>query len=70
MGIKLYKNNGLAEFIDMTKTSDLYINHSANTLGFFDFDLEGDLDIYVSTNGNNQLFRNNSDGTFTDISNV
>lgn len=70
LGIKLYKNNGLAEFTDMTKTSDLYINHSANKLGFFDFDLEGDLDIYVSTNGNNQLFRNNSDGTFTDISNV
>ena len=70
LGTKLYKNNGLAEFIDMTQLSDLNINNSVNKLGLFDFDLEGDLDIYVSRNGSNQLFRNNSDGTFTDISNI
>ena len=69
-GVKLYKNNGLAEFVDMTQPSDLFINNPINKLGLFDFDLEGDLDIYVSRNGNNQLFRNNSDGTFTDISSV
>ena len=70
LGVKLYKNNGLAEFVDMAQQSGLYINHSVNKLGFFDFDLEGDLDIYVSKNGNNQLYRNNSDGTFTDVSNI
>ena len=70
LGVKLYKNNGNAEFVDMTQSSDLYINNSINKLGFFDFDLEGDLDIYVSRDGSNQLYRNNSDGTFTDISNI
>ena len=68
LGIKIYKNNGLAEFVDMSKSSGIYINNYPNNLGFFDYDLEGDLDMYISSNGNNQLFRNNSDGTFTDIS--
>ena len=26
-GVKLYKNNGLAEFVDMTQPSDLFINN-------------------------------------------
>jgi FG-GAP repeat. len=68
LGIKIYKNNGFAEFVDMSKSSGIYINNYPNNLGFFDYDLEGDLDMYISSNGNNQLFRNNSDGTFTDIS--
>ena len=70
LGIKVYKNNGLAEFVDMSKPSGVYIDNYPNNIGFFDFDLEGDLDMYISSNGNNQLFRNNSDGTFTDISTI
>ncbi|HEX7615780.1 MAG TPA: VCBS repeat-containing protein, partial [Thermoanaerobaculia bacterium] len=35
---------------------------------FFDFDLDGDLDVYLSGAGRpDQLLRNNLDGTFTDV---
>ncbi len=35
----------------------------------FDYDLDGDVDIYVGTYGSslNQLFQNNNDGTFTEV---
>jgi hypothetical protein len=32
-----------------------------------DFDVDGDLDLYVAEYGNDSLFRNNGDGTFTDV---
>ncbi|MDL2718846.1 MAG: FG-GAP-like repeat-containing protein, partial [Acidobacteriota bacterium] len=36
---------------------------------FFDFDLDGDLDVYLCGGGKpDQLLRNNLDGTFTDVS--
>jgi hypothetical protein len=33
-----------------------------------DFDNDGFVDLYVTSFGTNQLFRNNGDGTFTDVS--
>ena len=32
-----------------------------------DYDNDGDLDIFVPNYGHNQLYRNNADGTFTDV---
>ncbi|MDH4073036.1 MAG: VCBS repeat-containing protein, partial [Gammaproteobacteria bacterium] len=32
-----------------------------------DFDVDGDLDLYVAEYGHDSLFRNNGDGTFTDV---
>jgi hypothetical protein len=32
-----------------------------------DFDTDGDLDLYVAAYGNDMLYRNNGDGTFTDV---
>lgn len=32
-----------------------------------DFDVDGDLDLYVAEYGNDTLFQNNGDGTFTDV---
>ena len=32
-----------------------------------DYDNDGDLDIFVPNYGHNQLYRNNGDGTFTDV---
>jgi hypothetical protein len=32
-----------------------------------DYDNDGDLDIFVPNYGHNQLYRNNNDGTFTDV---
>jgi len=32
-----------------------------------DYDVDGDLDLYVAEYGDDSLFRNNGDGTFTDV---
>ncbi len=83
----LYQNQRSGFFRDMTYVSGLGVS-SLLSLGFgtnfFDFDLDGDLDIYV-TNGHvldnvelfkdnityaqpDQLFGNNGQGFFTDVS--
>ena len=35
-----------------------------------DYDNDGDADIYITTLEHNRLFRNNSDGTFTDVTEI
>ncbi|MFB3040345.1 MAG: FG-GAP-like repeat-containing protein [Candidatus Poribacteria bacterium] len=83
----LYRNNGDATFTDVIHETNLgkasYLFLGFGT-GFFDYDNDGHLDIFVA-NGHvsnnieqisdvithaqpNQLFRNNGDGTFTDVS--
>ena len=34
---------------------------------FADLDLDGDLDLFITTSSQNRLYRNNSDGTFIEI---
>jgi hypothetical protein len=36
-------------------------------VSFADFDNDGDLDLFVPANGKARLYRNNNDGTFTDV---
>lgn len=71
---KLYRNNGNGTFSDLTNTA--LTNDLAWTSGGFwgDYDNDRDQDLYVvnyqigaSTPGNNDLFRNNGDGSFTKI---
>lgn len=89
---RLWINNGLnsegePEFSE--KAEEYGIAHDGQSVnaGFFDYDLDGDLDLYVLNNtltqrmntqyrpkitdgtaGNNdRLFRNNGNGTFTDV---
>lgn len=89
---RLFVNQGLQEngellFIDMAEAygidDDSYSVHAA----FFDYDLDGDLDLYIMNNfendrlsssyrpkvndgtaaSNDDLYRNNGDGTFTNV---
>jgi hypothetical protein len=95
---QLYRNNGGGAFTDVTTEAGVAGGNRWHTsAGFFDYDNDGDLDLYVVNyldyhlDGNpycglkkegyrlycdvrmfdgvaDQLFRNNGDGTFTDVS--
>lgn len=56
----LYLNNGTGNFTGMFTQNNLGINVNANaeSTTFVDYDNDGDLDIYVSVNGDNQLWNN------------
>jgi hypothetical protein len=93
----LYRNNGDGTFSDVTVQSKMDVKGWACSAGFFDYNNDGFLDLFVtrymvwnfSLNINcgpkipggraychpdnfksisNYLFRNNGDGTFTDVS--
>jgi hypothetical protein len=95
----LYRNNGNGTFTDVTSTAGVAGERSewSTSTGFFDFDRDGDLDLYVANyldyrlDDNpycgltkagyrmychptmfdgiaDRLFRNNGNGTFTDVS--
>jgi hypothetical protein len=95
----LYRNNGNGTFTDVTARAGVAggATEWSSSAGFFDYDRDGDLDLYVANyldyqpNDNpycgfkkpgyrtycapaifdgkaDRLFRNNGDGTFTDVS--
>jgi hypothetical protein len=66
----LLRNNGDGTFIDVTHEAGL-AEPAFQTLSaaWADFDNDGYLDLFLGhENGPNQLFHNNGDGTFTDVS--
>jgi hypothetical protein len=70
-GGSLYRNNGDGTFTDVSVTAGLDI--ATNTFGIVtgDYNNDGFADVYVTRAGfyvgEGQLFRNNGDGTFTDV---
>lgn len=64
----LYKNNGNGTFTDVTAGSglDAYTGYGQG-VSIVDFDNDGWPDIYITAYGGNRLFRNNGNGTFTDV---
>jgi VCBS repeat protein/ASPIC/UnbV protein len=68
---RLFHNLGDGTFEDVTVASGVFgTDDSAHDVAglWCDFDGDGDLDLYVSAwIGENRLYRNNGDGTFTDI---
>ncbi len=70
-GGSLYRNNGDGTFTDVSVTSGL--DGATNTFGIAvgDYDNDGFVDVYVTRAGfyvgEGQLYHNNGDGTFTDV---
>jgi tetratricopeptide (TPR) repeat protein len=65
----LLRNNCNGTFTDVTKEAGLAEPTSTQTAVWADINNDGLLDLYVGTeNGPNQLFLNQGDGTFKDIS--
>lgn len=77
--LKLYRNDGNLQFTDITAGSGLHQNTTQNTYGasWGDYDKDGFLDVYIcnysfslaagTPEDKNHLYRNNGDGTFTDV---
>ncbi|WP_273277783.1 FG-GAP repeat domain-containing protein, partial [Maribacter polysiphoniae] len=67
---KLYRNNGDNTFTDVSAESGILIEGYSLGLGISDIDNDGWPDVYVSNDflTNDILYRNNGDGTFSDVS--
>ncbi|MEZ4866226.1 MAG: CRTAC1 family protein [Caldilineaceae bacterium] len=74
---RLYRNNHDGSFTDVAQAAG--VNQSSPTMpdgfgaSFGDYDLDGDLDLFVTGwqqgSKGNRLFRNNGNGTFSDVTN-
>lgn len=75
---RLYVNQGDGTFREQAQAAGLDVNDASVMAAFGDFDRDGWLDVFVQTNvldataapegQRDRLFRNNGDGTFTDVS--
>ncbi len=72
---RLFRNDGNLQFTDITTTCGLnIIDDKSYGATFGDIDNDGFLDLYIANRDNsvgghtNLLYKNNGDGTFTDIS--
>ena len=70
----LLRNDGTGTFTDVTFDAGLgEVHYPSPTAAWGDYDNDGDLDLYVGNESSralvapSQLFRNNGDGTFTDV---
>lgn len=67
----LYHNNGNGTFTDVTAFTGVGdTSKLALACSFFDYNLDGWCDLYIANDrkDGNTLFKNNGDGTFTDVS--
>ena len=67
----LIKNNADGTYADVTASAGISLtNHLSFTSAFFDYDNDGWQDIFIANDKSdieNQLYKNNQDGTFTEI---
>jgi tetratricopeptide (TPR) repeat protein len=74
---RLFRNNGNGKFTDVTFEAGLFYPMGVMGAGVEDFDNDGYLDIYFGTGDPllsrlepNRVFRNNGNGTFSDVTGV
>ena len=76
--IMLFRNDGNLKFTDVTTEAGFMVTGSWMGLAFGDYDLDGDFDLFATNLGTSvqfeeqdtdlhALYRNNGDGTFTDV---
>jgi len=69
----LLKNNGDGTFQDVTYSSKLISHHPTQTASWGDFNNDGYIDLFIGNESTKndihscELFRNNGDGTFTEL---
>ncbi|MDX1523246.1 MAG: FG-GAP-like repeat-containing protein, partial [Anaerolineae bacterium] len=70
----LYENQGDGTFVEVGSAAGVNSTQDSPSGTWFDYDNDGLLDLYVVNSGNvaignqpNHLYRNNGDGTFTDV---
>jgi len=64
----LYRNNGNGTFTDVTLAAGVPDAGDARTATFVDYNNDGWLDLFTTNHVNpNRLYRNNGNGTFTDV---
>ena len=63
--VDLFTNTG-GSFINGVDI-DQALNGNKGAVGFYDFDNDGDFDLFWTENGTNQIHRNNGDGTWTGL---
>ena len=65
---QLFQNDGTGQFVDVALIAQVQNNGFTKGCSAGDFNDDGYPDIYVSNHGGkNRLFRNNRNGTFTDV---
>ena len=66
----LYRNNGDGTFTDVTESAGFSgATGRGLAIAWGDYDDDGDMDVYIVNDADqNFLYRNNGDGTFTDVS--
>ncbi len=73
---RFYINDGTGNFVENGAAAGVARTHQGTGAAAGDYDNDGDLDLYVTSLGSpstrqpgwNVLYRNNGDGTFTDVS--
>lgn len=65
----LLRNNGDGTFSDVTEPAGIYGPGHGQSATWWDFNLDGHVDLHVGNDFNDpdRLYRNNGDGTFTDV---
>ena len=75
-GIRLFHNDAGTKFTDVTEKTGIKREKGCVTAAFVDYDHDGDLDLYLAmapaargeAKRKNELWRNNGNSTFTDVS--
>jgi hypothetical protein len=66
-GNRLYRNNGDGTFAEVGAPSGTSGGGLCRGVAWGDYDLDGYLDLFVSSDGRDRLYKNNNDGTFIEV---